>query len=95
MKKSIRLRELQERIGEREKSRGKNAAYFKLVEEVGELAEVIRRNQRLKTKQTIKGTVEEELYDVLRSVVALANAYNIDLEECRLLKEAYQDMRRK
>ncbi|WP_201745376.1 MazG nucleotide pyrophosphohydrolase domain-containing protein [Alteribacter lacisalsi] len=93
MKKSMTIRELQSHISGREKGRGKNASFLKLMEEVGELAEVIRRNHRLKTNQSIKGTVEEELYDVLRSVVALANAYDIDLEKCRKLKERYQDRR--
>lgn len=35
------------------------------MEEVGELAEVIRKNKRIKEKGTIKGTIEEELSDVL------------------------------
>ena len=35
----------------------------------------------------IKGTIEEELYDVLYYVLALANTYGINLEECFLKKE--------
>ena len=62
---------------------------MKLVEEVGELAEVIRKNQRYRGdgNKTIKGTIEEELYDVLYYVIALANVFNIDLEECCRSKE--------
>jgi NTP pyrophosphatase (non-canonical NTP hydrolase) len=35
----------------------------------------------------IKGTIGEELYDILYYVAALANVYEIDLERCRELKE--------
>ncbi|MFD0961553.1 MazG nucleotide pyrophosphohydrolase domain-containing protein [Paenibacillus chungangensis] len=63
--------------------------FYKLIEEVGELSEVIRKNKRLNDNenQTIKGTIEEELYDVLYYVAALANVYEINLEECFKLKE--------
>lgn len=51
----------------------KQAYFLKLVEEVGELAEVIRKDRRLAEVGGIKGTIEEELYDVLYYVAALAN----------------------
>ena len=35
----------------------------------------------------IKGTIEEELQDVIYYVVCLANTYGIDLEKCIYLKE--------
>ncbi|NIK76387.1 chloramphenicol 3-O phosphotransferase [Paenibacillus castaneae] len=41
-----------------------------MIEEIGELAEVLRKDKRL-TDQTIKGTIEEELYDVLYYVTCL------------------------
>lgn len=63
-----------------------NTYFLKLVEEVGELAEVLIKNKRMKG-QNIKGTVNEELYDVLYYVVALANLYDVDLEESFRLKE--------
>lgn len=61
--------------------------FYKLTEEVGELAQSIRKDKRLKDSETIKGTVEEELYDVLYYVICLANMYDINLEECMFLKE--------
>ncbi len=64
----------------------KHAYFLKLVEEVGELSEVLRKDKRMINKN-IKDTVEEELYDVLYYVVALANVYEIDLEEAFILKE--------
>ncbi len=60
--------------------------FYKLTEEVGELAQAIRKDKRLKDNGTIKGTIEEELYDVLYYVICLANMYDINLEECMFLK---------
>lgn len=65
----------------------KHGYFLKLIEEVGELPEAIRKDIRLNADNDIKGTVEEELYDVLYYVIALANVYNINLEECTELKE--------
>ncbi|MCI9279238.1 MAG: hypothetical protein HFJ02_00365 [Bacilli bacterium] len=61
--------------------------FYKLSEEVGELAKVIRKDKRLKDSESIKDTIEEELYDVLYYVVCLANNFDIDLTECARLKE--------
>ena len=60
--------------------------FMKLIEEVGELSEVIRKDKRMKNNE-IKNTIEEELYDVLYYVMCLANTYNIDLENSITLKE--------
>ncbi len=60
---------------------------MKLVEEIGELAEVIRKEKKLGEDDDIKGTIDEELYDVLYYVLALANLYDVDLEKSCLLKE--------
>jgi NTP pyrophosphatase (non-canonical NTP hydrolase) len=89
MHEGISLRWLQEYIKAKDYRPELKQAYFlKLVEEVGELAEVIRKNQRMETTGSIKGTIEEELYDCLYYIVALANVYEIDLERCVALKEA-------
>lgn len=61
--------------------------FYKLTEEVGELASSIRKNKRLENDSDIKDTIEEELYDIIYYVVCLANIYNIDLEKCMILKE--------
>ena len=60
--------------------------FLKLIEEVGELAEVIRKEQRMECNN-IKGTIEEELSDVLYYVLMIANTYDIDLEDCFRMKE--------
>ena len=83
------IRELQEYIRARDFKPGMEQGYFlKLVEEVGELAEVIRKDKRLGSDRDIKGTVDEELYDVLYYVLALANLYGIDMQKTCLSKEA-------
>ena len=66
--------------------------FLKLIEEVGELAEVIRKDQRM-TENHIKGTVEEELSDVLYYTAVIANTYDIDLEKCFRLKEEFNAKR--
>lgn len=66
--------------------------FLKLVEEVGELAEVIRKNKRM-TDDSIKGTIEEELSDVLYYTAMVANTYDIDLENVFRLKEKYNSKR--
>ena len=60
--------------------------FLKLIEEVGELAEVIRKDKRMEDGD-IKGTIEEELSDVLYYVLMIANTYDIDLETSFRLKE--------
>lgn len=59
----------------------------KLVEEVGELARAMRKEVLYSDTQDIKGTIDEELYDVLYYVAALANTYDIDLESVMHQKE--------
>ena len=59
--------------------------FLKLIEEVGELAEVIRKEQRMEGNN-IKGTIEE-LSNVLYYVLMIANTYDIDLEDCFRMKE--------
>lgn len=66
--------------------------FLKLIEEVGELAEVIRKEKRMKD-DNIKGTIEEELSDVLYYTAMVANTYDIDLENAFRLKEKYNNKR--
>lgn len=66
--------------------------FLKLVEEVGELAEVIRKDKRM-TGDNIKGTIEEEISDVLYYVAMIANTYDIDLETTFRIKEEFNRKR--
>lgn len=86
--KEITLEKLQQAISKIDhKNNVVDKYFYKLSEEVGELAKAIRKDNRLKDNETIKETIEEELYDVMYYVICLANAYDIDLTECALLKE--------
>lgn len=94
--KEITIKYLQQYIKNKDfKPELKSGYFMKLVEEVGELSEVIRKDKRYRgdEKKEIKGTIEEELYDVLYYVLALANIYDVDLEECCRLKEEINNNR--
>ncbi|MCL6444010.1 MAG: hypothetical protein K6T83_11230 [Alicyclobacillus sp.] len=84
----ITIRNLQRYIREKDHHPELKLQYLqKLVEEVGELARAMRKEVRYSDTQNIKGTLEEELYDVLYYVVALSNVYDVDLETVMHLKE--------
>ena len=86
--KEITLKELQTAIAAIDhKNHAADQYFYKLAEEVGELAKAIRKGRRLESCGGIKGTVEEELYDVLYYTVCLANILEIDLTACAALKE--------
>ncbi|QKS44931.1 hypothetical protein HUB94_11320 [Paenibacillus cellulosilyticus] len=88
LKKGFNLTELQEYIKNKDFKPDQAMNYFyKLIEEVGELSEVLRKNKRIVEPGNIKGTIEEELTDVLYYVAAIANIYEINLEENFHLKE--------
>lgn len=55
----------------RDKSRGADKTMLWLVEEIGELAEAIRKGEE----------VGEEVADVLAWTVSIANLYNVDIEK--------------
>ena len=53
-----------------------------------------RRNgdaKQVLSEGEMKGTIEEELYDVLYYVLAIANIYNVDITKWIYLKEKYND----
>ncbi len=88
MKKHIHISDLQRLINQIDhKNNAIDKYFYKLSEEVGELAKSIRKNKRLESEGIIKDTIEEELYDIIYYVICLANLYNIDLEKCMILKE--------
>ncbi|CDE90584.1 MAG: MazG nucleotide pyrophosphohydrolase domain-containing protein [Clostridia bacterium] len=88
MKEELSIKKLQECIKNIDHKNNSSDKYMlKLMEEVGELAEVVRKNKRMEKGETIKGTIEEELSDVLYYIVCIANINDIDLQECLYLKE--------
>ncbi|WP_416825363.1 MazG nucleotide pyrophosphohydrolase domain-containing protein [Ectobacillus polymachus] len=96
IQQNITLHNLQQFIKIKDNNPKRKNVYFqKLIEEVGELAVVLRKDKRLEDTGIIKGTIEEELYDVLYYVLAIANSHNIDMEECFRLKEQYKQEKKK
>lgn len=61
--------------------------FLKLSEEVGELGKAIRKNLVRPEGGPVKGTIDEEVWDVIYYAVALANCYDIDLEKTIAEKE--------
>ncbi len=70
---------MDELYGEKDRKRGPERTLLWLVEEIGELAEAVRKNDRR--------AVREELADVVAWTFSLANVLGIDVEE--ILKEKY------
>ncbi|ADB57097.1 MazG nucleotide pyrophosphohydrolase domain-containing protein [Archaeoglobus profundus] len=64
---------------ERDLKRGKEKTMLWLVEEIGELAEAVRKNDL--------NSIREEMADVFAWLVSLANLYDVDLESA--VKEKY------
>jgi len=59
-----------------------------LGEEIGELFKAVRKKQQIKIDNNSKvTTVGEELADILIYICAIANRFDIDLEEAFRLKE--------
>lgn len=65
----------------------KKEYFLKLSEEVGELAKAIRKDILFKDNSDIKGTIDEEIWDVIYYALAIANCYDVDVESTIKLKE--------
>ena len=61
--------------------------FLKLSEEVGELSRAMRKGLKAQDIENIKGTIDEELWDVIYYAIAIANLYDIDLEQVIKVKE--------
>ena len=62
--------------------------FLKLAEEVGELSRAMRKGLKASDINQIKGTIDEELWDVIYYSLAIANLYGIDLEQVIKSKES-------
>ncbi len=67
--------------------------FLKLSEEVGELSRAMRKGIKAQNNTDMKGTVDEELYDVIYYALAIANIYDIDIEEVVKLKSEMNESR--
>lgn len=61
--------------------------FLKLSEEVGELAKAMRKDAVYKDIDSIKGTIDEEIWDVIYYALAIANCYDINVESVIKIKE--------
>ena len=66
----------------------KHKYFLKLAEEVGELAKAIHKDLPANSSGDIKGTIDEEIWDVIYYTLAIANCYDIDVERVIPKKEA-------
>ena len=91
---SISIGYLQEYIKAKDYQPELKAQYFmRLTEEVGELAEAMRKNLRREDKNEIKETIDEEVWDIIYYALAIANCYDIDLEKVIPIKEKLNNER--
>ena len=67
--------------------------FLKLSEEVGELSRAMRKGLKATSPEDIKGTIDEELWDVVYHTLAIANIYDIDLEKVIKVKEEMNSTR--
>jgi len=76
----MNLKELQAKLAklflERDRKRGLERTFMKLVEEVGELSEALLENKN----------IDEELADVIARSISIANLLGLDVEEILLKK---------
>ena len=92
------LKDFQQYITDMEQERGLQADInhycLMLGEELGELFKAIRKRENHQLDHTSKvGSVEEELADVFIFVCAMANKYQIDLEQAFREKEKVNTQR--
>ncbi len=67
--------------------------FFKLSEEVGELSRAMRKGLRAVDDENIIGTIDEEVWDVIYYAIAIANLYDIDLENVIKIKSKINESR--
>ena len=67
--------------------------FLKLAEEVGELSCAMRKGLIAQNSTDILGTVDEELWDVIYYALAIANIYNIDIEQVAKVKSKMNESR--
>ena len=67
--------------------------FLKLSEEVGELSRAMRKGSKAQNSTDILGTVDEELWDVIYYALAIANIYDIDIEQVAKVKSEMNESR--
>lgn len=92
--KSPTIKYLQDYLHSKDFRGGQPDLYFyKLVEEVGELSRAIIRGVPHSDGLQIKGTIDEEIWDIIYYSLCIANELGIDMDRCIKLKEDYNNVR--
>ena len=60
--------------------------FLKLAEEVGEVSRAMRKGLKAEDMSHLEGTLDEELWDVIYYALAIANIYDIDIEQVAKVK---------
>ena len=71
----------------------KTQYFMRLIEEVGELSEAMRKNLRPLNEGEVKETIDEEVWDIIYYALAIANCYDINLEKVIPIKEKINNER--
>ena len=93
LKTNPQLKDIQQYVKDLEEERGFSQEEvikkcLLLGEEIGELFKAIRKEEKLKLDSHSKiGNIKEELADIIIYICAIANRYNIDLEDAFRNKE--------
>ena len=94
MEKSPTIRYLQEYLKSKDyKGKTPDPYFYKLVEEVGELSRAIFREVPPATEENFKGSIEEELWDIMYYTLCIANEYGIDMDKWIRIKEDFNNKR--
>ena len=67
--------------------------FLKLTEEVGELSYAMRKGLKAPDLDHLKGSIDEELWDVIYYALAIANLYDIDMEQVIAAKSRMNESR--
>ena len=67
--------------------------FLKLSEEVGELSRAMRKGLKASDINDIKGTIDEEIWDVIYYALAIANIYDIDVESVIKVKSEMNELK--
>ena len=67
--------------------------FLKLSEEVGELSRAIRKGVKADIPNELNETIDEELWDVIYYSLAIANVYDIDIEQVIKIKSEMNESR--
>ena len=91
----MNIRDLQATLKQRTLRPGtQEQSFFKLIEEVGQLAEALRARARyLPDTPPDQSTIDEELADVIYALFTLANLYSVDLQQAITIKEQLSQLR--